>query len=125
MSDNLTYSRLIQTALLIIEQDYMYIYGVDDIAQRLGVSKSHFIREFTKQVNITPLKYLTKVKLERSKVVLANEQLPIDLVASLVGFSCGNYFAKVFKKEYGISPTEFIKSSPIIIKSVKDDKMYL
>ena len=114
MCELLLFSRLVQKSILYIKSDYMYILGVDDIACALGVSKHHLIREFSKQVGISPNKYLVKHKLEQSKSLLANEQLSIDSVAQAVGFSCGNYFAKTFKKEYGLTPTQFILSSPII-----------
>ncbi len=117
--------RLVQRAVLIIEQNYMYLYGVEDISDKLGVSKSHLIREFSKYMGISPLKYLTKFKLEQSKTLLVSEKLHIDTIANMVGFANGNYFSKVFRKEYDMSPTEFINSTPIIIGGTKDEKVYL
>lgn len=125
MCNNSNYSRLVQRCLLYIKSDYMYIAGVEDIAFAFDISKSHLIREFSKQVGISPNKYLIKHKLEHSKYLLTNDQLSIDAVAQAIGFSGGNYFSKCFKKEYGMTPTDFILSSPIVKPTSPNNKIYL
>ncbi|MFI3116144.1 MAG: AraC family transcriptional regulator [Clostridia bacterium] len=125
MSQNNNYSRLVQKCILYIETDYMYILGVDDIAQTLNVSKSHLIREFSKEVGITPNKYLVAQRLSQAKILLLNEDVPIESIAEAVGFSCGNYFSKVFKKEYGITPREYIANTPVINPSKVNGRIYL
>lgn len=104
------YSTLTQDALKIIEERYPYLYGSTDIAQFLEVSSPHLIRNFKKELGETPTSYLIKFKLKQSKVLLLQENLYIDTVANLVGFSSGNYFAKVFKKHFQLSPSEYIRS---------------
>lgn len=125
MLENAKYSRLVKRCILYIESDYMYILGVDDMAQTLNVSKSHLIREFSKQTGTSPNKYLINQKLKNAKVLLATDDLPIEAVAEAVGFSCGNYFSKVFKKEFGISPREYIASSPVENPSKIHGSIYL
>ncbi|MFI3225919.1 MAG: helix-turn-helix transcriptional regulator [Clostridia bacterium] len=95
------------------------------MAETLNVSKSHLIREFSKQVGISPNKFLIKTKLESAKILLLNDDLHIEAVAEAVGFSCGNYFSKVFKKEYGITPKEFIASAPVENPSKVNGSIYL
>lgn len=119
------YPKLVEKCIRIIETEFMYIAGIEDVADNLGVTKHHLIREFTKYMYISPNKYLIKFKLEQSKVLLAEDQLSIDDIARAIGFSSGNYFAKVFRKEYQMTPTEFIKSSPIVTKPFMDQQIYL
>lgn len=98
---------LVEDGLELIHSQYPYLYGSQDMAQRLEVSAPHFIREFKKAVGQSPTNYLIHYKLEQSKKLLLTEHLYVDTVANLVGFSCGNYFAKVFRKHYGMTPTEY------------------
>ncbi len=125
MLEEKKYSRLIQKCILTIENEYMYMAGVEEIAAALGVSKGHLIREFSKQVQISPNKYIVKYKLEQSKALLAEDTLSIDAIAMAVGFSCGNYYSKVFKKEYGVTPSEFKKDLPVTNINFKNHRIYL
>lgn len=110
MSEGKKYSVLINTALRTVENDYMYMFSTQDLADHLGISKHHLIREFNKHLSITPNKYLTKYKLEKSKALLTSG-LSIDTVAIASGFSCGNYYSKLFKKEFSITPSEYVNNN--------------
>ncbi|MFI3253977.1 MAG: helix-turn-helix transcriptional regulator [Eubacteriales bacterium] len=100
-------SQLVQDAQMLIHTQYPYLQGSGDIAEILQVSAPYLIREFTKALGISPTKYLIAYKLEQSKTLLLTENLYVDTVANLVGFSCGNYFSKVFRKHYNMSPSEY------------------
>ncbi len=119
------HSRLIQKCLMIIEEDYMQVLGVSEIAETLGVSKNHLIREFSSQVGTSPNKYLVDFKLEKAKELLESGDFSIEIAAQAVGFSCGNYFSKVFKKRFAVTPTEFIKNTPLKKPAKLDGKLYL
>lgn len=104
-------SALVNDALAIIHSKYPHLYGSNDIAELLEVSSPHLIRCFTKELGTSPTKYLLSYKLDRSKLLLLQQELPIDTVANLVGFSCGNYYAKVFRKHFHQSPTEYMREN--------------
>lgn len=106
------YPPLVSSAIAIMEEEYTYLYGIEELADKLETSKHHFIRLFTKSVGYSPLKYLTSVKLKNAKEQLINTNLPLELVAISCGFSSGNYFSKVFKKEFGLSPTQYREQHP-------------
>lgn len=103
-------STLVQDALEIIHEQYPYLYGSNDIAELLQVSSSYLIRRFKSEVGESPTHYLIGYKLRKAKFLLLEENVYIDTVANLVGFSSGNYFAKVFKKHFGMTPTEYIQA---------------
>ena len=92
---------------------------MDELAQRLEVSKAHLIRTFTKSVGISPGKYLTRVRVEYAKLLLRGEDASITYVAEASGFANANYFAKVFRKETGMSPSEFLESCPLDVMHKK------
>ncbi len=101
-------SELVQDARDIIHNKYPYLAGSTDIADLLQVSAPHLIREFSREMGISPTRYLVNYKLEQGKKLLGTQHLYVDTVANLVGFSCGNYFAKVFKKAYGLTPSQYV-----------------
>ncbi len=98
---------LMQTALHIMQEEFATIYGIQDIADRLELSEGHFIRLFSQTMGVTPGQYLTKLKIEFSKKLLADPSLSVGMVAELSGFSNGSYFGKVFRRATGMSPSEY------------------
>ncbi|MBD5148201.1 MAG: helix-turn-helix transcriptional regulator [Oscillibacter sp.] len=105
-------SPLVESAIGIIQEEFPFLEGLDELAQRLEVSKSHLIRAFTKQTGIPPGKYITKVRIDYAKLLLEDVDASITYVAEASGFANANYFAKVFRRETGMSPSEYLESAP-------------
>ncbi|KAF1299644.1 AraC family transcriptional regulator [Enterococcus sp. JM4C] len=82
---------------------------ISDIAYSVGIHPNYLSAMFKEELGITPKKYLTNLKINKAKKLLIESQDPINLVASSVGFSDALSFSKFFKKELGISPTDFRK----------------
>lgn len=95
---------LVSSALALIREQYANVFGVEEIADMLQVSKSHLIRVFSAFTGISPGQYLTNVRIEEAKRVLLHAAIPLEIVANVSGFSSANYFCKVFKKQTGITP---------------------
>lgn len=104
-------SKIVVDAVEIIEEEYGQLYGVDDLADRIGVNKSYLIRLFNEHLSITPGRYLERYRIEKAKSLLKSGEFSMEMVAKLCGYDCGNYFSKVFKKNTSISPSEFIKTN--------------
>ena len=105
-------SPLVEAAVGIIQEEFPFLEGLDELAQRLEVSKAHLIRCFTKQTGVSPGRYITHLRVEYSKLLLRGEDPSITYVAEASGFANANYFAKVFRRETGVSPSEYIESLP-------------
>ncbi len=73
----------------------------------LSVSKSYFSAMFKEYTGMTFVEYVTALRMERAKELLAREQLRSYEVADQVGFKDAHYFSLTFKKQTGFSPTEF------------------
>jgi len=120
---------LVEAALGILEEEFAQIDGIEEVADRLGVTSNHLIRQFSGYIGIPPGKYLKMRRLHYAKELLRQPDISISLAAELSGFSNANYFAKVFRKETGMSPTEYSVShrgrhvSPNIRKQL--DQLYL
>ncbi|MBE6904114.1 MAG: helix-turn-helix domain-containing protein [Ruminococcaceae bacterium] len=78
-----------------------------DIAQAGFISPYYLNSKFKDAVGMTPLQYLTKVRLQNAMAMLYNLDYTIDFVAKQCGFKNANYFTKVYKKYTNLTPSEF------------------
>ena len=78
-----------------------------DIAQAGFISPYYLNSKFKDAVGMTPLQYLTKVRLQNAMAMLYNLDYTIDYVAKQCGFKNANYFTKVYKKYTNLTPSEF------------------
>ena len=101
------YSPLVAQAITAMREHYAGLYGVEELSESLGVSKSHLVRAFKSQVGITPGQYLTNVRIDAAKQLLCHREYSLDVVASLCGFSGANYLCRVFKQRTGMTPAAF------------------
>ena len=58
-------------------------------------------------MGISPIRYLTKLRLEAAMNDLLNSDADLETVARRNGFAGGNYFCKVFRRVVGLSPTQY------------------
>ncbi|WP_295761860.1 AraC family transcriptional regulator [uncultured Oscillibacter sp.] len=105
-------SPLVEAAVAIIQEEFPFLEGVDELAERLEVSAAHLGRVFTKKIGTSPGKYITRVRIEYAKLLLRDPDTTIGYVAEASGFANANYFAKVFRRETGLSPSEYLAAAP-------------
>lgn len=105
-------SPLVESAVAIIQEEFPFLEGLDELAERLEVSKAHLIRAFTAKTGVSPGKYITRVRVEYAKLLLRGGDASVTYVAEASGFANANYFAKVFRKETGMTPSEYLASAP-------------
>jgi AraC-like DNA-binding protein len=80
---------------------------VPQLADRAGMSPYHFVRTFAHVFGATPHRYLTRVRLERAKGLLASGACSVTEACFEVGFSSLGSFSTLFRRETGRSPREF------------------
>ena len=108
-----SYSIKTRFALEYMENEFAILNGINELADKLDISLSHFTREFTKETGINPIKYLTNIRMQNALQLLINTDLPINEIGLKCGFSCGNYFSKIFKKYNNLSPNQFRKENRV------------
>jgi AraC family transcriptional regulator len=77
------------------------------LAIELGVSQYYLCQSFKKSMGMTPHKYLIQQRVERSQQLLKHPDLSILEIAIACGFANSSHFAKCFRQQLGISPTQF------------------
>lgn len=95
--------------LLFIEENYKNHISLEDISQHIGFSQEHFCRFFKKNFRLSFFTYLNKMRIMKAEYLLLNTSLKIIDVAFESGFEDANYFATVFKKEIGLTPSAYRK----------------
>ena len=82
---------------------------LDELAKMSGYSKSRFSHIFSEITGTTPVKYQNSIRLKISAEMLLSTKNTISEIAINCGFSDPLYYSKLFKREYGVSPTEYRK----------------
>ncbi len=83
--------------------------NLDELAERLHLSKSNLIRIFKKQYSVTPYEYLITSKIEAAKALLSNTQLPVRAIAERLQISDEHYFSTLFSSRVGLCPRDYRK----------------
>ncbi|OEK06942.1 hypothetical protein BFP71_04610 [Roseivirga misakiensis] len=81
--------------------------AVEDYATLSGRSVSTFRRAFHHQFGTSPKSWLIKQRLEKSRKLLVEEDIPIVYAAQLSGFNDVPHFIKTFQKQYNITPKQY------------------
>ncbi|GAF11863.1 two-component response regulator [Bacillus sp. JCM 19046] len=100
----------IANAVQYIEEKAADPIHLEDIAHHVGLSKYYFIKQFKIELNITPMHYVTIVRMKKAAYLLAQTDDTIAEVAHQVGIDDPNYFTKLFKKTVGVSASKFRKN---------------
>jgi transcriptional regulator GlxA family with amidase domain len=79
--------------------------NIEMVCKKMFVSRSTLQRVFSNSLGMSPQRYLMKLRVEQSLILLAAGQPTIKEVAHACGFSDEKYFSIVFKKIYGYSPS--------------------
>lgn len=77
------------------------------LAERLGTDPRQLVRVFRERFGRTPMEYLRQARLQRAQELLLTTRESIEAIGSEVGFSYANYFARAFRREFGVSPVAF------------------
>ena len=87
-------------------------FSILHFIEKVPFSNTYFMKLFKKETGYTPTEYLTTIRIEHAKRVMATRSiLRIKDIASLCGFKDPYYFSRVFKKVTGISPEKFLALS--------------
>ncbi len=97
----------VKQAAAYMKSAYSQLESLDEIAAEVSLSKFHFTRMFTLATGISPMDYVTKLRVEKAVELLRYTALPVHEIAAQIGYSSGSYFSKVFRSRVGFTPGEF------------------
>jgi AraC-like DNA-binding protein len=83
--------------------------GVEKIAAIMGISVSTLYRKVKALTDLNSVEYIRLAKLKKAAELLSERTYRINEISYLVGFSSPSYFATSFQKQFGVSPSQFIR----------------
>ncbi|MWV45573.1 response regulator [Paenibacillus sp. HJL G12] len=98
---------LVEKAKLYIMNHYPKDLSIEEVAEFVDLSISHFCTLFKQMSGYTFLEYLTECRMEKAKHILRNTSVKVYQIAPMVGYQDPKYFTQVFKKATGRTPSEF------------------
>ncbi|MBR2354655.1 MAG: helix-turn-helix domain-containing protein [Clostridia bacterium] len=96
--------------LRYIQMNYSVDLTEEELCRLFGCSRSYFSHTFRRETGKSFREYLTDVRLENAKRLLAFSHLNVTEISFAIGYTDSNYFSNVFKKKEGVSPRTYRKS---------------
>lgn len=103
-------AKLIGEATAYIRSHFSDPLTLEGVAKQVYVSPFYLSHLFKEELGLTFVEYLTRVRVEEAKRLLAASNLSILGVAEKVGYEDGSYFSKVFRRATGLTPNQYRKS---------------
>lgn len=97
----------LQAALAHVSKHFLRPIPESEVALLCNLSPSRFCREFKAAFAVTFGEYLVNYRMAQAKRLLANPTMAVADVAGAVGFTDPSYFTRVFRKQEGVSPSEY------------------
>ena len=101
----------IQKAIEFVKEYYWKPLSLEEIAQAACLSPYHFCRLFKRNVGISCMKYLTRLRIRKSRDLLRQTSKTVTEVCYSVGFNDLSHFERVFKAAVGSTPSTFRKGT--------------
>ena len=106
---------IVDSDKLMMEQLLAYIeehladpdLKVEDLAQAVCLGRTAFYNKVKALVGISPVELLRHIRIRHAEDMVAKSQEPFSQIAYAVGFSDAHYFGKCFKKQTGLTPSEY------------------
>lgn len=98
---------VVVVAAEFIEANYDRPIRLADLAWETQLSVSRIAHLFRQDRGMSPMQYVTHVRLAHAKRLLTTTDLELQRVADMVGFRSPAYFGRVFKKRLGVSPGRY------------------
>lgn len=103
--------QFIQNAIKIVEEKMTDPnFSVVVLAQELCMSRSNLYKKLMAVTGLGPVEFIRTIRVKRGRYLLENSQQQITEVAYAVGYNSLKSFSMNFKAEYGVTPSDFIKS---------------
>ncbi len=101
----------IRKAINFMEMNYSNKIRVADIAENVNLNPNYFSEFFSKKLKLSPHSFLTELRMNRAcEIMRQNATISIEGIALSVGYPDASTFSKAFKKNKGVSPSDYRKA---------------
>jgi len=84
-------------------------FNVETLTKEVGISRAQLHRKMKEMTGLPVSEFIRNIRLEQAARLLEEQKINVTQVAYTVGFSNLAHFSTVFKKQFGVTPTEFIE----------------
>ena len=106
-SGNIRMSAVAENIRQYISMHYKEDISLQSVAEEMNYSDAYFCKIFKQCFDKSFIVYLTEFRMEQAKQLLADVRINVKDISTNVGYRDSNYFAKVFKRAVGSTPTEY------------------
>lgn len=100
-----------ETAVHYFNEFYTRNISIEEYARDRHMSVSWFIRCFKQYMGISPMQYITSIRINKAKELLMNTNYSVQEISSLSGYENPLYFSRIFHKQTGFSPSHYRKEA--------------
>lgn len=101
------YTDLIHRTIQYMQIHYAEKISLEDIARSVFLSPTYLSRTFKRETGVSLVTFLNRIRIEKSKEMLAQKNMNMLQVAYQCGFDSQSYFSRVFKEICGITPQQY------------------
>lgn len=102
-----TFSSYVKKGIDFIHKNYYIDINLDTVCEYLNLNKSYFCNIFKKETGYTFSDFLNRIRVEKSKEYLLENNTSILDIALSVGYNNHTYYSSIFKKYNGVTPNEY------------------
>jgi two-component system, response regulator YesN len=102
-----TSSTVIDKAKVYIHKQYHKDISLDEVSKEVNISPYYFSKLFKEETGENFIEYLTNMRINKAKELLSKTDMSMKEICCHIGYSDPNYFSRLFKKNLGVTPTEY------------------
>jgi len=104
--------KLLLKAIKVTETNMTnFDFSVEDLAHNLNLSRTHLHRKLKSLTNQSATEFIRSIRLKKAVQLMKEGNHKVNEIGYIVGFNSHNYFTKSFKKQFGMSPSDFIRKN--------------
>ncbi|WP_099469992.1 helix-turn-helix domain-containing protein [Konateibacter massiliensis] len=107
------YNKEVEEAIRLFHSAPERDFTIKEYTKERGLNYYRFIDNFTHYTGTSPRQYIINIRMTIAKDLLVNSLFQIAEIALLTGYENPLYFSRLFKKTWGLSPTEFRKQAKV------------
>ena len=97
----------VKKAMLYIQENYSKDISLDDVSGQVNISPYYFSKIFKEETGENFIEYLTRIRIDKAKELLVDENVSVKEAGIKSGYSDPNYFSRIFKKQMDMTPSEY------------------
>ncbi|MDE7271691.1 MAG: AraC family transcriptional regulator [Lachnospiraceae bacterium] len=96
-----------EAAMQYFNDNYNTEINIEEYAASRGMSVSWFIRNFKQYASTTPMQYIVSIRITNAQMLLETTDYNVTEIGNIVGYDNPLYFSRIFRKQKGVSPSEY------------------